>query len=73
MRELAELENRYENMKKKDPKGAEVFKKEMSLRFQKTVFSFIFSIIYIFVNRFLKFISRSNIIRLSIVKSTFSC
>ncbi|XP_014669092.1 PREDICTED: amyloid beta A4 protein-like [Priapulus caudatus] len=37
MKEWAELEDRYQDMKKNDPNAAETFKKEMTTRFQKTV------------------------------------
>ncbi|OUC46091.1 hypothetical protein D917_01677 [Trichinella nativa] len=37
MKEWSELENRYQEMKRRDPKHAESFKNEMNMRFQKTV------------------------------------
>lgn len=37
MREWSELEQHYEAMKGRDPKGAEEFRRKMSARFQKTV------------------------------------
>ncbi|KAM7315180.1 amyloid-beta-like protein isoform X2 [Ixodes scapularis] len=37
MKEWSELEEHYQTMKHKDPKGAEDFRKKMSARFQKTV------------------------------------
>lgn len=37
MKEWSELEERYQEMKLKDPKGAADFKKKMTARFQKTV------------------------------------
>ncbi|KAK8778349.1 hypothetical protein V5799_020313 [Amblyomma americanum] len=37
MREWSELEQHYEAMKARDPKGAEEFRRKMSARFQKTV------------------------------------
>ena len=37
MREWSELEERYKQMEKKDAKGAEIYKNEMTSRFQKTV------------------------------------
>lgn len=37
MKEWSELEERYQEMKVKDPKAAEDFRKKMSARFQKTV------------------------------------
>ncbi|CAI2356815.1 unnamed protein product [Caenorhabditis sp. 36 PRJEB53466] len=39
MKEWGELETRYNEMKAKDPKGAEKFKTQMNARFQKTVSS----------------------------------
>uniref|UniRef100_T1JN54 Beta-amyloid-like protein n=1 Tax=Strigamia maritima TaxID=126957 RepID=T1JN54_STRMM len=37
MKDWSELEERYQEMKAKDPKAAESFKKKMTARFQKTV------------------------------------
>jgi len=37
MKEWSELEEHYQEMRLKDPKGAESFKKKMTTRFQKTV------------------------------------
>ena len=37
MKEWSELEEHYQEMRLKDPKGAEAFKKKMTARFQKTV------------------------------------
>jgi len=37
MKEWSELEERYQDMKANNPKGAETFKKKMTARFQKTV------------------------------------
>jgi amyloid beta A4 protein len=37
MKDWSELEERYQEMKVQDPKGAESFKKKMTVRFQKTV------------------------------------
>lgn len=37
MKEWSELEEHYQEMRLKDPKGAEEFKKKMTARFQKTV------------------------------------
>lgn len=37
MKEWSELEEHYQHLKQKDPKGAEDFRKRMSARFQKTV------------------------------------